>query len=50
MRHYYDVYASDVDKELYQIGKGGSPLNGSELIIKYKDFKHKEQVKTEVLE
>ena len=50
MKHYYDVYASDVDQELYRIGKGISPLNGSKLIIKYKDSKHKAQVKTQVLE
>ena len=53
MNHYYDVFASDVDKDiqkLYKIGKDTSILNGSKLIIRYKDSKHKAQVKTEVLE
>lgn len=50
MKHYYDVFASDVDQELYRIGKGIRPLDGSKLIIKYKDSKHKAQVKTQVLE
>ena len=53
MNHYYDVFASDVDKDiqkLYKIGKDTSNLNGSKLIIRYKDSKHKAQVKTEVLE
>lgn len=50
VRHYYDVYAFDVDKELYKIGKGISPLNGSKLNIKYIDSKHKEHIKTETIE
>jgi hypothetical protein len=53
INHYYDVYASDVDKDIqkiYKLGKDVSLLNGSKLIIKYKDSKHKEQVKTEVIE
>lgn len=50
MKHYYDVYASDVEKEVFRIGKGISPLNGSKLIIKFKDSRHKAQVKTEVIE
>ena len=40
----------DVDKELYKIGKGISPLNGSKLNIKYLDSKHKEHIKTETIE
>lgn len=50
MKHYYDVYSSDVDKEVYKIGKGISPLNGSILNIKYLDSKHKEHLKTEIIE
>ncbi len=53
MNHYYDVFASDVDKDIqkvYKIGKDTSILNGSKLIIRYKDSKHKAQDKTVVLE
>lgn len=49
---YYDMYAHDVDnetRELYKIGKGISILNGSIIIIKYLDSKHKEHSKTEVI-
>lgn len=47
---YYDMYAHDVDKdlrELYKVGKDVSILNGSKVIIKYLDSKHKEHTKTE---
>lgn len=50
MKHYYDVYSSDVDKEVYKIGKGISPLNGSKLTIKYLDSKHKEHIRTKIVE
>jgi hypothetical protein len=53
MRLYYDVYASDVDKdihEIYKIGKEVSLFNGSKLIINYCDSKHKEHIKTEILQ
>lgn len=50
MKRYYDVYSSDVDKEVYKIGKGISPLNGSMLNIKYIDSKQKEHTRTEIIE
>ena len=53
LHHYYDVYASDVDKdihEIYKIGKEVSLFNGSKLIINYCDSKHKEHINTEVLQ
>lgn len=53
MRQYYDVYASEVDKDIqqiYKLGKEISLLNGSKLIIKYKDSKHEDLVKTEVID
>ena len=50
VKYYYDVYSSDVDKEVYKIGKGISPLNGSMLNIKYLDSKHKEHFRTEIIE
>lgn len=49
---YYDMYAHDVDKdlrELYKVGKDVSILNGSKIIIKYLDSKHKEHTTTEVI-
>lgn len=49
---YYDMYAHDVDKdirELYKVGKDISILNGSIIIIKYLDSKHKEHTTTEVI-
>ena len=52
MSHYYDVYAFEVDKDIqqiYKIGKEESLLNGSKLVIKYCDAKHKEHIKTEVI-
>lgn len=53
MNEYFDMYAQDVDKEfgskVYNVGKGVSLLNGSEICIKYKDVKHKAYTKTEVL-
>ena len=52
MSHYYDVYASEVDKdihEIYKIGKEVSLLNGSKLEIKYRDTKHKGHIKTEII-
>lgn len=50
LKQYYDIYASDVDKEIYKIGKGISPLNGSKLTIKFHDSKHKEHIWTEIIE
>ena len=50
LKHYYDVFASDVDKEIYKIGKGISPLNGSKLTVNYLDSKHKEHIRTEIIE
>ena len=49
---YYNVYARDVDKELYQIhqlGKGPSLLSGSVLNLKYRDTKQKTYTKSEVI-
>ena len=46
------MYAHDVDKdirELYKVGKDISILNGSIIIIKYLDSKHKEHTTTEVI-
>ena len=50
IRQYYDVHASDVDKEVYKIGKGISPLNGSKLNLRYRDSKHKAHIHTELIE
>lgn len=50
---YYDVHYQDADrdlKKLYKIGKETSLLNGSKIIIKYKDTKHKEHTKIQVIE
>lgn len=47
---YYDIYASEVDKdlkEIYKVGKGTSLFSGSTLFIKYRDSKHREYTKTE---
>lgn len=49
---YYDVYASDVDKdlhEIYKVGKSESLLHGSELIINYLDSRHKAHSRKEVI-
>lgn len=49
---YHDMYAHDVDmktRDLFKIGKDISLLNGSKVIIKYLDSKHKEHTKTEVI-
>ena len=51
-RVYNDVYAREVDneiKEICQIGKGRSLLNGSGLVVKYKDSRQKPYTKTETL-
>lgn len=47
---YYDLHASEVDKdikEIYKVGKGTSLFSGSSLYIRYKDSKHREYTKTE---
>ena len=52
MTNYYDVYASEVDKELRQIhhvGKGLSPLSGSVLNVNYRDSKKKTYNKSEII-
>lgn len=55
MKNYYDVFASDVDKEVQKLskiikeGKEVSLLQGSKLEISYKDIKHKKHTKTEIL-
>lgn len=52
LSHYYDVYASEVDKDIhkiYKVGKEVSLLNGSKLEIKYRDTKHKEHIKTKII-
>lgn len=49
-KSYYDLYASEVDKdikEIYKVGKGTSLFSGSSFFIKYKDSKHREHTKTE---
>lgn len=53
MKVYYDVYVYEVNKDIqqiYKVGKGISLLNGSEIIVKYKDSKHKQHIKTEIIE
>lgn len=53
MKVYYDVYVYEVEKDIqqvYKVGKGVSLLNGSEIIVKYKDSKHKQHIKTEIIE
>ncbi len=50
---YYDVYATDVDKdihEIYKIGKDVSLLNGSKINIKYRDSNHKKRFKSVLVE
>ncbi len=49
-RLYYDLHASEVDKDIkdiYKVGKGTSLFSGSSLFIRYKDSKHREYTKTE---
>ncbi len=49
---YYDMYALDVDlenKKLYRLGKGISILNGSKIIINYRDSNHGIHTATEVI-
>ena len=53
INNYYDVYASEVDKELqqiYQFGKGPSLLKGSVLNLKYRDSRQKTYSKSEIIE
>lgn len=53
MKVYYDVYVYEVEKDIqqiYKVGKGVSLLNGSEITVKYKDSKHKQHIKTEIIE
>lgn len=53
INNYYDVHASEVDKELqqiYQFGKGPSLLSGSVLNLKYRDSRQKTFSKSEIIE
>ncbi len=52
LNNYYDVYHQDVDKDIqriYKVGKDTSLLNGSKVVIKYLDSKHKTIFKTEII-